>query len=43
MNEEEIIKMRQMAKTWEESGVDDKYDHPNKPKRRFTALLSRKW
>ena len=42
MNEEETIKMRKMAKTWAESGVDDKYYHPNKPKRLFTTLLSRK-
>ena len=35
-------KMRKMAKTWEESGVDDEYYHPNKPKPLFTALLSRK-
>lgn len=42
MNEEETIKMRKMAKTWAESGVDDKYYCPNKPKPLFTALLSRK-
>jgi hypothetical protein len=42
MSEEEIIKMRKMAKTWEESGVDNKYYCPNNPKPLFTALLSRK-
>lgn len=43
MSKEENEHMRKLYAKWEESGVDDKYYRPNKPKRRFTALLSRKW